>query len=143
MFEFDNIGEWEEPPSLLSVIFGLCLILILGVALLVIMAFIPLAIVHYFDVVLLGSIIPAYGKILISVFGSMYCFICWSRISNNPIDWYISLRRPLMTADKSSDPVEVLDWVQDNITGKRLMVANRSYRFLRTSDAMAFKIRWS
>ena len=105
MFDMHNIDEWEDPPSLLSVIFGLCFLLIAVVAVLAIMAFIPLAIVHYFDVILLGSIIPAYGKILISVFGSMYCFICRSNISNNPIDWYMNLRRPLMTASKSSDPI--------------------------------------
>ncbi len=143
MFEFNNIGAWEEDPSLLSVLFGFSLLLIIVVAVLAIMAFIPIAIVHYFDVILLGSIIPAYGKILVSTFGSIYCFICWSNISNNPIDWYISLRRPLMTAAKSSDRIEVLDWVQNNITGKWFIVANRSYRFLRPSDAMAFKIRWS
>lgn len=117
---------------------------------------IPLAIIHFIDGLFLGNIISWIYE-MIGAAGALVLFLfIVSTVPKNPITWYIYFRTPVITIFNRNEPTEeqrkfikdVEGWIKENANSewrrsRNWAVGKMEYQFLRSSDAMAFKLRWT
>ncbi len=122
-------------------------LILLAVALLVAAGIVVFSagVLHIIDTLAFGNFLSWYwefgfGGICLPIF----CFMM-SDYSKNPIVWYMNYKK--LDVDyrqlEKDEYDEMKEWIDENVQGH--WVANRyynRYRFVRKSDAMAFKLRW-
>ncbi len=143
--DYDNIN-YREDPSVSLLLIGLFILLFFS-GLLALFFSIPYLIIHYVDFWYLGEIIPWFIEIPTAFFILMFGMFMLSTASKNPITWYIYFFTPVTKIEKDVPELEIEEWIKENVHGpwrrsRFWTQMNKEYQFLKSSDAMAFKLMW-